>query len=43
MVLLLVICIAGWLRVKWEKREDRIAKRAKQMTGDFAGSLWIRR
>jgi hypothetical protein len=36
LALLLVICIAGWLRVKWEKRQDYLNRRAKQMTGDYA-------
>jgi hypothetical protein len=36
LALLLVICIAGWLRVKWEKRQDYLNRRSKQLWGDWA-------
>jgi hypothetical protein len=34
--LLLGIALVGWARVHYERRMDRIAKRAKEMTGDYA-------
>jgi hypothetical protein len=36
LALLLVICIAGWLRMKWEKRQDDLNRRSKQIWGDWA-------
>jgi hypothetical protein len=36
LALLLVICIAGWLRVKWERLQDERSKREKYLNGDYA-------
>jgi hypothetical protein len=36
MVLLLLLCVAGFIRVKWEKRQDYLNRRSKQLWGDWA-------
>jgi hypothetical protein len=36
MVLLLLLCVAGFIRVKWEKRRDYLNRRSKQLWGDWA-------
>jgi hypothetical protein len=34
--IMLVIALVGLARVHWERNQERIEKRAKQMNGDFA-------